>query len=100
MPEPIYQVFLNKKAEAWYQLSDEEQGRLTDVMLSSLDEVGAEVIVLCDASWSTEPWQNFGLIKFPSLEALRKHREDTNQIDWSRYNDSMSFVGTDWQTPS
>ena len=100
MTEPIYQVFLTQKTEAWYQLSEEEQRELMDAVSNSLDEVGAEVIAFCDASWSTEPWQNFGLIKFPSLEALRKHREDTNQIEWSRFGDSMSVLETEWQPPT
>ena len=100
MAEPVYQMFLMKMTEAWYRLSEEEQGRLMGVIRNSLEEVGAEAIATCDASWSTEPWQSFGLIKFPSLEALKRHREDSNKIEWSRYTDAMSVLGTKWPSPS
>lgn len=100
MAQPIYSVFLMKPTEAWYQLSAEEQQKLMDGITQSLNKVGAESIVMCDASWSTEPWQFFGLIRFPSIEAVQKHREDTNQMNWSRYVEAMSFLGTEWQPPA
>jgi hypothetical protein len=100
MAQPIYQMFLAKNTEAWYQLSQEEKDNIYNKVLASLNEVGAEAIVLCDASWSSEPWQYFGLIKFPNIEAVQKHREDTNKLEWSRYTEAMSVLGTELQMSS
>ncbi len=100
MAQPIYQMFLVKNTEAWYQLSQEEKDNVFKKVSASLNEVGAEIIVVCDASWSTEPWQAFGLIKFPNIEAVQKHREDTNKVEWSRYTDAMSVLGTEMQMSS
>ena len=97
MAQPIYQIFLMKNTEAWYQLSQEEKDSISNKIGDSLKEVGAEAIVLCDASWSTETWQAFGLIKFPDIEALKKHREDSNKLEWARYTDAMSVMGTELQ---
>ena len=98
--EPIYVAFLMKNTEAWYQLSQKEKDSLDNKLSDSLKEAGAEVMIICDASWSTEPWQAFGLIKFPNIEAIQKHREDTNKMDWPRYVDAMSILGTELQVPS
>ena len=97
MAESIYNVFLMKYTEAWYQLEDEEKDRIFKKIGDSFEEVGAEQIIICDSSWSAEAWQSFGLIKFPNIEALQKHRQDTNNLDWPRYVEAMSVLGTEWQ---
>ena len=97
MSQPIYVSFKMKAKEPWYQLSEDEKNAMMARMNASMEAVGAESIVMCDCSWSSEPWQYFGVVKFPSLEALQKHRQDANGFDWPRYVDGHSIVGTEWQ---
>ncbi len=97
MSQAIYQMWMMKTKEPWYQLSDEEQANMLAKISESFDAVGAESVVSCDSSWSGEPWQFFGLIKFPDIEAVKKHRQDTNAMNWARYVDAISLLGTEWQ---
>jgi hypothetical protein len=95
MSQPVHVMFLMNNTEAWYQLSQEAKDSIMNKITASLKEAGAEVLALCDATWSTDSWQMFGLIKFPDIEALQKHRKDTNNLDWGRYTEGISVLGTD-----
>lgn len=97
MAGPIYQLFLAKPTEAWFELSPEERDKLQGKVNESLEEHGAEQIVLCNSSWSSEQWAIFGVLKFPDVEAVQKHREEANNLEWPRYLDSMSVLGTEWE---
>ena len=97
MSQPIYLSFHMKAKDPWYQLTEDEQNAKMAQINASMESVGAEPVILCDCSWSSEPWQYFGMIKFPSLEALQKHRQDTNSYDWARYVDARSIIGTEFQ---
>ena len=96
MAKKVYQLFMAKNTEAWYQLSQEEQDRLSAKMSESLKELGVKIVVLCDSSWSSEQWPMFGVLEFPDIEAVQKHRADMNNLDWSRYFDSVTMLGSEW----
>ena len=93
----VYQLFMMKRTEAWYQLSQEEQDGLNAKMSESLKELGVKPVVLCDSSWSSEQWPFFGVLEFPDIEAVQKHRADMNKLGWSRYVDSITVLGSEWQ---
>ena len=94
MAQPIYQLWQAKFNEAWYQLSPEEQqDRFTKVQ-AALEQVGGKTVVLCNSDWSNEQWQAFGVEEFPDIEAVLKHRKLLNELDWGRYLNAISTLGT------
>jgi len=93
MSKPIYKTFLGKFTEAWYRLSEEEQDKKMDRIGESLEKLGISGRYY-DASWSSEQWSFFGIEEFPDIEAVQKHTENLNAIEWFRYIDSESVLGT------
>jgi hypothetical protein len=96
MSEPIHVLFLGKATEAWYQLSQEEQESLMAKVGPSPEKAGGKNILGCNSSWSSEQWQFFGVHEFPNIEAVQKHSELLNELNWRRYVDSMTVLGTKW----
>jgi hypothetical protein len=41
----------------------------------------------------------FELEEFPDLEAVQKHRELQNSINWSRYTEQKIVLGTEMPKP-
>lgn len=99
MAQPIYKFFMFKPKEAWYQLSQEEQKNHLAKIEESLKKVGGKVIVACNSGWSSDQWSFFGVEEFPDIEAVQKHSEDLDKLNWFRYSESMSFLGTKWEPP-
>ena len=97
MSNPVYRLALARNKEAWYQLSEEEQKALNARNSKLSEDVGAERIIICDCSWSTEQYEGFVVFKFPSMEALQKHAQDAAEMEWHRYIDAESVLGTEWQ---
>jgi hypothetical protein len=94
MTQPIYKVFLGRPLEAWYQLSKEEHDRLFVQVEAALAECGGERVVICDSSWSSDHWLFFGVEKFPDIEAVQKYHRMLSEINWFRYIDSTTTLGT------
>src|SRR5262249_56518148 len=99
MAGPIYRLFLGKPTEAWYQLSEDERRSLFGKLTAALAEVGGKEVITCTSSWSTEQWPFFGIEEFPDVEALQKLAARHEEINWYRYVESMTVVGTK-MTPS
>jgi hypothetical protein len=96
MSKPIYSLFLAKPTEAWYQLSQEEQNSLMEKVGPITEKVGGKNVVMCNSSWSSEQWQLFGVHEFPNIEAVQKHYELLSELNWLRYVDSMTVLGTEF----
>jgi hypothetical protein len=96
MSGPIYLLFLGKPTEAWYQLSQEEQDGLMAKVGPVTERAGGKNIIGCNSSWSSEQWQFFGVHEFPNIEAVQKQYELLNELNWLRYVDSMTVLGTKW----
>ena len=99
MAQAIYKVFLGKFTEAWHQLSEAEQASLSAKIGAALDKVGGKRVVLCDSSWASEQWQGFGVEEFPGIEAVQEHTKLLNELNWFRYFNSITTLGTEF-TPS
>jgi hypothetical protein len=97
MAKPIYKFFLAKPTEAWYQLSKEEQDGLMAKIGQALEKVGGKSVLMCDSRWSSEQWMGFGVEEFPDVEAVQKLTEIHNELNWHRYIDGMSVLGTEWE---
>ena len=98
MAQKIYKLFLNKRLlEPWYQLSKEEQDELMGKLNKALERVCSNRIVLCHSSWSSEQVKVFGVEEFPDIEAVQKLSQLLAELDWYRYYESESVLGTEWQ---
>ena len=96
MAGPIYKLFLVKPKEAWYQLSEEERSSLRAKVREAGEKVGGKAVVMCASGWSNEQWMGFGVEKFPDIEAVQKLSALHDEIDWLRYVESFTILGTEW----
>jgi hypothetical protein len=94
MAQEIYKSFYGNPREAWYQLSKAEQDSLLQKVTAARDKVGGKALILCN-SWSTDAYQFFGVEVFPSLEAAQEHNKLLNELNWFRYLEGFSLLGTE-----
>ena len=94
MATPIYRIYRGNLKEAWYQLSKKQQEALLAKVTRVLQEVGGKAVVRCQSDWSTEQAAFFGVEEFPNLEALLKLEETHRELNWHRYVDGETVVGT------
>ena len=97
MTQAIYHLYLLKPTEAWHQLSQEEQGTLLTKVAETLTQVGGKQIVLCNSVWASEQWPFWGVEQYPDIEAVQKHAELLVALNWFRYMESMTLLGTEMQ---
>ena len=95
MAKKIYQLFLMGFNEAGYQLTQEEQDALLAKERESSEKAGARNIVFCEATWSNEEWQYFGVNEYPDVEALQEHTKRLEEVQWFRYVTSRVILGTE-----
>ncbi len=95
MAQPIYKVFMFKNTEAYFQATKEELDAKFEKLGAAFEKVGGKRIATCDATWSTDQWQIFGIEVFPSLEAVQEYTQVMNEINLGRYVESVSFLGTE-----
>src|SRR5215467_8872601 len=94
MPEPIYKFFMCRFLEAWYQFSKREQDSLIAKLREALEKVGAKRAILCNTNWSSDQWLYAGVEEFPNIEAVQKYMAVLQGLNWSRYFESTSVLGT------
>ena len=95
MAKPIYKFFMGRFLEAWYQLSEEERNSRLAKLNESFEKVGGKRPVICDSSWSSDQWSIAGVEEFPSIEAVQNFTATLTELDWSRYVESISVLGTE-----
>ena len=98
MAKPIYKFHLMRPREAWYQLSQEEQEDLMAKGQEALEKAGGKRILVCDSSWSSERWMGCGVEEFPDIEAVQKLAELQYELNWLRYIEAETILGTEWET--
>ena len=95
MAKPIYKFFMGRFLEAWYQLSEEERNSRLAKLNEALEKVGGKRPIICDLSWSSDQWSIAGVEEFPSIEAVQNFTATLTELDWSRYVESISVLGTE-----
>ncbi len=100
MTGPIYKLWQAKFTEAWYQLSQEEQRQRVAQVEEALTQVGGKRVLLCNSAWANEQWSAFGVEEFPDIEAVQKHSQLLDELNWYRYIESITTLGTRWEGPS
>ena len=96
MSEAVYRFFRGKSTEAWYRLSKDEQDSLQAKVIENTDQLGGKFTIMCDCAWSTEEWQFWGVTEFPNIEAVQKHTAFLMELDWYRYVEAESMLGTEF----
>ena len=99
MAKPIYKMFMGRFTEAWYQLSAEEQRSLLQKIDAAQKAAGGKGIIECDSSWASERWTAFGVEEFPDIEAVQKHSTLLNELQWYRYFETITTLGTAFPQP-
>jgi hypothetical protein len=99
MAQSIYKLWQGRPTEAWHQLSQEDQQRLLGKVMEALDTAGGKELVICDAAWSNERWPVFGLEEFPDIEAVQRHEQLLTDLNWARYIESRTTLGTELSVP-
>ena len=99
MAQSVYKLWQGRLTEAWHELSEEEQQRLLGQVTEALDTAGGKELVICDAAWSNERWPLFGVEEFPNLEAVQRHEQLLTGLNWLRYIESRTTLGTEFIVP-
>lgn len=99
MAQPIYNLWQGRFTEAWHQLAEQEQQRLLGLVAEALNTAGGKELILCSAAWSNERWPFFGVEEFPDLEAVQRHDQILSDLNWARYIESRSTLGTELILP-
>ncbi|MCU0487658.1 MAG: hypothetical protein MUE67_01755 [Anaerolineales bacterium] len=95
MQEPIGKVFIIQRfREAGYALSPSEREAMLAQVAVARHEYGGRLLVNAAARWSAYGIYGFGVEVFPDLGALKKHTKALEKLDWYRYVEAESFIGT------
>jgi hypothetical protein len=95
MARSIYKLFTFKPTEAWYQLSEDGKKKHKAQLVEALEKVGGKEIILCFSGWNSEQILGWGVEEFPNIEAVQKHHSLLVALNWFRYFDSNSYLGTE-----
>jgi hypothetical protein len=95
MAQQIYKVFFFRPTEAWYQLSEPEKNKVKVKLAEALKKVGGKEVVLCFSGWNSEQYLGWGVEQFPNIEAVQKHHTLLVGLNWFRYAESNSYLGTE-----
>ena len=94
MAQSVYKHWLFRYTEAWYQLSAEEQQHLLAKDAEALAQVGGRSVITCQCAWAGEQWQYFGVEEFPDIAAVQMHSQLLAAVNWYRYTESITTLGT------
>ncbi len=94
----IYKMFRGRATEAWHQLTSEEQDALMEKVTAARVAVDGDVVIGCNSQWASERWTFFGVEEFPDIAAVQKHTQLLEEINWLRYIDTETVLGTKWES--
>ena len=94
MAQPIYKFFMARFLEPWYQLSKEEQESILAKLTDALEKVGGKRPLLCNSHWSSDEWSFAGFEEFPNIEAVQEFMAALQELNWFRYCEGTSVLGT------
>jgi hypothetical protein len=100
MAGPIYKLFMAKPSQAAYKVSQEEWPKLIAKIEEALEKVGGKQVIACNSGWASEQWTFWGVEEYPDIEAVQKHTELLNELNWFQYVDSFTVLGTKSQPDS
>lgn len=67
----VHLIVLGKGfTEAWHRLTEQEQKELWDKVSEVDRRAGMRVVIACFARWANEGLYDWGVLEYPSIEAL------------------------------
>jgi hypothetical protein len=90
----VYQVFIGRMTEAWYALGKAGQDDLWERVTAAEAAVGAKFVIACDSAWCSEHYHFFGVSAHPSVAAVQEVYRAYGELDWMRYVNTISVLGT------
>ena len=94
MTQIIYKHYIGRMTEAWHKLPEQDQKALLAKVEQSLEKAGGKVLIECDSSWCNEHYNFWGVEQFPDIEAVMAHTMALNELNWDRYVDTTTVLGT------
>lgn len=95
----IYKCYIGRRpTEAWFNLSQDEQKDLLSKVNQAREQAGGKTVISCDIAWSGDGTIVFGVEEFPDLEAVQKHAKLLQDINWGRYLEGDSYLGTKYNS--
>lgn len=94
-PEAIYQLWIikNQSNEVWGSLAPDTRDRIFAGVGESIGKWSGQFGINCDVNWSSEEYNNYGVIAWPNIEAQQGHFEDLQKLDWHRYVYARTILG-------
>ena len=86
----------HKLLDNWNQLSQSEKEAYLAQVDQALQAVGGKrvVLIVCTSAHALENWDTLGLEIFPDAQALEKHQELLDQLDWNDHIKIDETIGT------
>jgi hypothetical protein len=83
--------------DVWGKLSQKEQEALLAKLDDALRQAGGKRIIVidCDAAYGLKEWQTFGIEVFLDEEAMQRHTQLLDDLDWSSMVETECVIGSD-----
>ena len=94
MAQSVFKSFRLRFKESWFMLSKAEQDALLGKVGEALTKVGGKGVIMCESGWVSEQWWYWGVEEFPNVEAVQEHTRLLTELNWMRYCDSDTLLGT------
>ena len=94
MTGPIYRLYVIKAKESVYRLSQEERDELFAKVAEVLPQVGGKEVLHCRSAWAAGDTVGWGVEEFPDIEAIQRLEQCRHDLNWYRYVDSWTLLGT------
>ena len=96
--KPIYKLLVSRKLDLWYRLSQEKKRHLISQLDNAFELVGGKRPLMLDTSWSNDRWYVSCVERFPNDESVRNYMVAIKKLEWSRYCESRSIYGVEYET--
>lgn len=83
-----------KFKEAWYALSKDDRDEIRTKTMGLNEKAGTKTVINCGSMCSSGRWLTFMVKEYPSVETLQQHYRDLHEIDWWRYIEAETTLGT------
>jgi hypothetical protein len=87
-------LYLIKRKESWYKLSNQEKNKITQETLAATLRAGGKRLTICDATWSSAGCEFFELTEFPDMSAVQKRIDFYEMAQIFRYYEISTVLGT------
>ena len=98
MNGPIYKFYRMRWTAEWYALSKTEQDALLAKNNGLATQFGVKTLLFCNSSWSNERWLGSGVEEYPDMGSVQKYNAALQEIEWFRYAEGETMLGTAWPT--